>query len=211
MLGSYKNPVFQKSAPSLIEDDRPFLRSFYRQKMASLPFKKQKQKQITQLLEKLPFWKRPGFIAVYKALKEEPSLSSFCKLRGGKVCFPVVQGEFLDFYKGQGPWRKNSLSVLEPVPLMKNRVPLDKISVFLIPGSVFDRRGGRMGRGRGYYDKTLAKLSGSFRKKALFIGLCWAEQVHSKPLSLFPHDILLDALVTDQFALFPLKRGGALF
>ena len=215
MPGSYKqrNQIFQKSVPSSLGCDRPSLRSFYNRKSAHLPFslKQKKQKQIIQLLEKLPFWKRAGFIAVYKALKDEPGLSSFYSYWGDKICFPVIHGEILEFYKGTRLWRKNSLSVLEPVPVIQNKIPLDKISVFLIPGRVFDRRGGRMGRGQGYYDKTLAKLSGSLRKKALFVGVAWAEQIHDRPLSLFPHDILLDVLVTDQFALFPLGRGRANF
>ena len=221
------NLSFREKSISSQKDHRQSIRSFYQKKIVRLSstVKKQKQNRIVDLMNKLSFWKKADFIAVYQALKDEPCLSSFYSLWKNKICFPIVQNEFLEFYKSQGQWRKNRFEVFEPIAKKQNKVPLDKISVFLIPGRVFDRNGGRLGRGQGYYDKTLANISkkhfishekekGYFttdlkadkQKKALFIGVAFVEQVHNESLPLFPHDISLDILITDQFTLMPLNQ-----
>ena len=224
MQGDYSrlNLSFQQSASQ--EDKKKPLRAFYRQKTARLSssLKQKKEAQIISFLNKLPVWEGVSFIAVYQALNNEPGLSSFYNLWKDKICFPVVKGEFLEFYKSVGKWQKSRLKILEPLADPKNKVSLKDISVFLVPGQAFDRNGGRLGRGKGYYDRTLANISkikkafqtggqssGSLRlpllRKIWVIGIAFSEQVHREPLPLFPHDIFLDLLITDRFVLMPLK------
>jgi 5-formyltetrahydrofolate cyclo-ligase len=63
-------------------------------------------------------------------------------------------------------------------------------SILLVPGVAFSRRGQRLGRGRGFYDRYLESFKG------LKIGICFEEQlVDSLPVE--PHDISVDAVVTD--------------
>jgi 5-formyltetrahydrofolate cyclo-ligase len=47
--------------------------------------------------------------------------------------------------------------------------------VIVIPGRVFDIRGGRLGRGRGHYDRLLTMHS-----KSLKIGVCFDVQLVDK-------------------------------
>jgi 5-formyltetrahydrofolate cyclo-ligase len=39
-------------------------------------------------------------------------------------------------------------------------IPLDKFDLVLVPGMAFDLHGNRLGRGRGFYDRLLAEMSG---------------------------------------------------
>ncbi len=64
--------------------------------------------------------------------------------------------------------------------------PFDLI---LVPGMAFDRSGGRLGRGKGYYDRYLAAASGF---KA---GVCFDDQVVGE-IPREAHDVPMDALVT---------------
>lgn len=219
------NLSFQKSVCQ--EDKKKPLRSFYRQKTSRLSpaLKKKKSAQIISFLNKLPFWKEASLIAAYQALNDEPDLSLFCHFWKDKIIFPVIEGEVLGFYKSVGKWRKNHLKILEPLADPKNKIPFKDISVFLIPGQVFDRNGGRLGRGKGYYDRTLAgintikktfpaeaqfsdSLKLPFLKKPWVIGIAFSEQVHKDPLPLLFHDICLDLLITDRFVLMPIKTKG---
>lgn len=67
----------------------------------------------------------------------------------------------------------------------------EEIETILLPGSVFDERGGRFGYGGGYYDRFLAKVP-----KAARIGLAFDLQIVEKaPLQ--EHDEILDMVVTE--------------
>ena len=198
------------------------LRFFYSQRLNKISNlkKRQKDRDINQLILKLPFLKTAKFIAVYKAFKKEPDLSSFCSVWKKKLCFPVIEKDKIKFYiNKENLWQKNKFNILEPISNKKNRVKLKDISIFFVPGLAFDRLGGRLGRGYAYYDKTLSFLKKSsnykkeqkWNKKALLIGIAFTEQIHEKALPLLPHDILMDCLITDQFLLWPLnsKKGGS--
>lgn len=220
-LSKNVNFLFQTNSLTPQKHNKKVLRSFYKKRINDLSpaLKKQKQKQIVDLLCKLPLWKKASYIAVYRALEDEPCLSPFCDLWRNKVCFPVIKDSVLEFYKDKGQWQKNSFLIFEPLSKPENQIPLDEISVFLIPGRAFDRSGGRLGRGKGYYDKALASvgknqqafnrrekdpaktLKKGRKKKALFIGVAFAEQIHNERLPLSEHDILFDLLVTDNFVL----------
>ncbi len=72
-----------------------------------------------------------------------------------------------------------------------NEVPAEQVETILLPGSVFDMRGGRFGYGGGYYDRFLAKVPAAAR-----IGLAFDLQIVEKaPLQ--AHDQLLDMVVTE--------------
>ena len=66
---------------------------------------------------------------------------------------------------------------------------LDRFDLILVPGLAFDKSGARLGRGRGFYDRFLAGITG-FR-----VGVCFDWQlVESVPVE--AHDIRMDAVVT---------------
>ncbi len=67
------------------------------------------------------------------------------------------------------------------------------IETVIVPGSVFDRRGGRMGYGGGYYDRFLSMEA----PRALRIGLAFSCQLTDE-IALQPHDQKMDILVTEE-------------
>jgi 5-formyltetrahydrofolate cyclo-ligase len=84
-----------------------------------------------------------------------------------------------------------------PEPLMdirKNQVVAgSEIETIIVPGSVFDERGGRLGYGGGYYDRFMA-LEAPLAKR---IGLAFDLQILHR-LALQPHDELLDLIITEK-------------
>lgn len=53
------------------------------------------------------------------------------------------------------------LGVMEPPMECRLDEPIDGIELVIVPGLAFDRKGTRLGRGKGYYDRFLAALTAS--------------------------------------------------
>jgi 5-formyltetrahydrofolate cyclo-ligase len=84
-----------------------------------------------------------------------------------------------------------AFGLMEPQPAQPELLP----DLVLVPLLAFDRQGGRLGYGKGYYDRTLAKLRAGPRPPVA-IGLAFADQeVADVPTG--PHDVALDAVVTE--------------
>ena len=83
--------------------------------------------------------------------------------------------------------------VMEPNPERCKPVPLNKVDIAIIPGQAFDEKGGRVGSGRGYYDRFIPELPATTRK----VALAFEEQI----LPLIPtesHDRHVDIIITDK-------------
>ena len=73
----------------------------------------------------------------------------------------------------------------------------------LVPLAAFDRRGGRLGYGKGHFDRTIADLSEMH--PVLTIGLAFAAQeIEAVPVE--PHDRQLDVIVTEAEVIRPGER-----
>ena len=86
--------------------------------------------------------------------------------------------------------------ILEPKPEMRNRpersIRPDALDLILIPGLAFDHLGGRLGYGRGYYDRFLSQTPGS----ALRYGLAFESQLW-REIPMDEHDVRMDYVVTE--------------
>jgi 5-formyltetrahydrofolate cyclo-ligase len=79
-----------------------------------------------------------------------------------------------------------------PQPVFLFALPPKELDLILAPGVAFDLAGGRMGYGKGYYDRFLSEPG----LAAYVIGLGFEMQVEAQ-LPREPHDRRIDALATE--------------
>ncbi|KPJ99468.1 MAG: hypothetical protein AMJ60_04955 [Desulfobacterales bacterium SG8_35] len=84
-------------------------------------------------------------------------------------------------------------NIPEPDPGKSPRVEPGEIDAAVIPGSVFDIHGGRLGYGGGYYDRFLLNDAPQAKR----IGFAFELQVIEK-VPVEPHDQPLDILITEK-------------
>ncbi|MDQ4146745.1 MAG: 5-formyltetrahydrofolate cyclo-ligase [Pseudomonadota bacterium] len=69
----------------------------------------------------------------------------------------------------------------------------EDLDLIMVPGVGFDRRGGRMGNGQGYYDRLLERA----RPDSPLIALAFESQMFPEIL-VGPHDIFMDKVITEK-------------
>lgn len=130
-----------------------------------------------------------GLWGGYRALPDEAQVEEIFNISHLAWVFPRMQEGHLDFFEAQsfalGPY-----GVLEPSPGSVKR-DLQEIQGLLIPGLVFNKNGNRLGKGKGFYDKTLSSYQG------IKVGVCFGFQVSGDPLPTEPHDVIMDYLITE--------------
>ena len=93
--------------------------------------------------------------------------------------------------KSRQRWRRNRFGFVEMGAGAGRRVHPASMGMVLLPLLAFDDRGGRLGRGKGHYDRALAKGW----QRPMLVGLAWpAQQVAQVPVE--AHDLPLDAALT---------------
>lgn len=144
---------------------------------------------ITRTLENHPRFSKAQNILMYYSLDDEVSTHRFIeKWKNIKnIILPVVIGEnmILKQYKGNlsiGPY-----NILEPEG--KEWKNIKDIELAIVPGMAFDIKGNRLGRGKGYYDKTLCNLN------CYKIGICFPFQLFEN-IPFEKHDIKMDEIIS---------------
>lgn len=89
--------------------------------------------------------------------------------------------------------RAGAVETLEPDPKRCKKVPLECIDIAVLPGIAFDEKGGRLGRGIGYYDRLIPKLPSTTRKVALCLE---GQMLTQAPLE--PHNKSVDIIITEE-------------
>ena len=84
------------------------------------------------------------------------------------------------------------LGILEPAADPKRRIPPGRLDCVFVPGIAFDKRQNRLGRGAGFYDRFLKRVS----KRASKIGLGFSFQIVPR-VPTEAHDVRLDTVLTD--------------
>lgn len=112
-------------------------------------------------------------------------------------CVPGTRDMEFYFIRGLGELEPGTFGVLEPRPDPQRLVKDFSHGLCLIPALCYDWHGYRLGYGKGYYDRFLARFGGSM------IGICYSECVRRR----LPHgrfDRPAELLVTEKY----LRRTG---
>lgn len=112
--------------------------------------------KIFEKIEQMPDFQRAKTLMMYWSTSREVPTHNFIDKwsKEKKILLPVVVGRMmvLKEFKGRENLTRSELGIWEP---QAQETYLEEIDLAIIPGSAFDRKKRRMGRGRGYYDHYL--------------------------------------------------------
>jgi 5-formyltetrahydrofolate cyclo-ligase len=141
-----------------------------------------------------PFIRQAGHVALFAPRPDEPDLKlldSSGLWIGRTVLFPRLEGSTPAFAPADD-WAElqpGKFGLLTPVRPASSLEP----QLVLVPGLAFNRRGDRLGRGAGFYDRYLAGLDTA----VLTIGVAFHLQL-VEDLPREAHDFRVRAVVTEQ-------------
>lgn len=87
----------------------------------------------------------------------------------------------------------------EPDPAQCKRLETPEICAVIVPGLAFDRQGGRLGYGAGYYDRLFRSIDGGGQPMPLRIGVAFSGQVVEE-VPMDGDDFPVDRIVTEEAA-----------
>lgn len=136
-------------------------------------------------------YKSAQMIAFYMPIKNEVNLAMLMNKAfsdGKRVCVPVVNGDDMFFSEitGAEMMKEGRFGIKEP----QKRKKTNAADLILVPGLAFDFYGGRVGWGKGYYDRA---LEGSAAK---FVGICYEFQLCGI-VETEPQDCRMDYILTE--------------
>lgn len=161
----------------------------------------EKSRAIRKAVARTTMFKRSSSLSCYMALRAEVQTIPIIELalrRGKRVAVPKVQAKSRELALywitststgfAPGPY-----GILEPKDETGQEASVADIDLFLVPGLAFDEEGWRVGFGRGYYDRLLARDS----NQAVPVGLAFQFQI----VPHCPHgplDVPVDYVVTEE-------------
>lgn len=147
---------------------------------------------VWEKMEQLEHFRKAATLLLYWSMEDEVVTPDFIRkwYRDKRILLPCVKGDVLELrvFEGEASLQPGeSFGILEPTGELFT--DYDAIDLVVVPGVAFDREGGRLGRGRGYYDKILAQVP-----EAVKVGICFPfQQVECVPCD--PWDVAMNEVV----------------
>jgi 5-formyltetrahydrofolate cyclo-ligase len=142
------------------------IRTRMRQVRKALPaaVRAERASRIHAALFELAEWKEASSVLVYASMRTEVDTGPVverARAEGKRVACPRMSddGAELDprvWEAGVTPYEQGRLAP-EPPP-EAHRMPLEQLELVIVPALALDPRGGRIGYGKGYYDRLLARI-----------------------------------------------------
>jgi 5-formyltetrahydrofolate cyclo-ligase len=148
--------------------------------------------RIFSQIETLEPFREARCIALFAAMKDEvPTDFALRRWRdmGKRIVVPRVEGDVMRFYD-YAPERMQTGAFGIEEPMGDEECSCTYIDLMIVPARAFTRRGERLGRGGGFYDKYMS-LNG-FR--AYKVGIAFSCQIFDA-IPTDAHDIIVDEVV----------------
>jgi len=165
-----------------------------------------KSQKIEKGLFALPDFQRAKTVMFYVSFRSEVETDRMIRKAlgmGKRLVVPAVDGERIvlaEVKNFEKELTEGRFGIREPKKEFRRRVDARQIDLVVVPGVVFDRWGGRLGYGRGYYDRFLRSKSipsrrGRWRQCSL-VGLAFDLQIARK-IPLGENDVRVHKIVTE--------------
>lgn len=154
-------------------------------------------------------------IFFFMPLKTEPNILEIIEnsLLHNKNCFvpKVNQDGTMDFYQLDNNKTLKSqvevgnYNILEPKPELKkfeqeilsNKDFNSKKNIIFIPATAFDKNKNRIGKGKGFYDKFLAKIPPNCKSQTIFVGISFDFLIFDK-IPVESTDVKMNFVITEK-------------
>lgn len=134
-----------------------------------------------------------GFLPIRSEIDTRPLLAVLGQ-RGARLCLPVVTDETTIVFRElvrTGKLVNTGFGTVGPDADAKELDP----QILIVPLSAFDRSGGRIGYGAGYYDRAIDRLIG-LGMKPILLGMAFSvQEVDTVPME--SHDKRLHGIITE--------------
>lgn len=151
-----------------------------------------RSEEVLSILEITGVFQEAKTILIYNSLPDEVSTLDFIDRWSQLKDFylPVVTDNGLVFRKHSpsASFHQSALGIYEPEG--NDFIDFKKVDIVIVPGVAFDRKMNRLGRGKGYYDRFLPKIS------APKIGICFDFQLLDQ-IPIEPTDIKMDYIISE--------------
>ncbi len=131
--------------------------------------------------------KEASWVASFAPIDSEIDIWDFNKemILEKKLLLPQVVGSKLHYYPVHSikDLKPSKWGVLEPQNSQEPPIQISLVSFFIIPALAYDGEGGRLGRGKGFYDSFI-----SLYNPIKTLGIGFKEQISSTSLPLEAHD-----------------------
>ncbi len=102
---------------------------------------------------------------------------------------------------------EGAYKILEPKAELRElpakKLKPQELDLVMVPGTAFDQRGGRMGQGKGYYDRLLSNA----RPDAPLVALAFDCQIFEE-IPVAGHDVFMDQVLTESRTITGKGRKG---
>lgn len=155
-----------------------------------------KSAKISDFLFSLDVIKDAQTVCTFISAFREPDTIGIIKklLSSGKeVVVPITDTKTntlsLSYIKNTEELKSGAFGILEPSVIYP--ASADSLDAVLVPALALDRRGGRIGFGKGYYDRLLENTD------AVKIALCYEFQLFER-VPVDEHDVPMDIIITEE-------------